>query len=383
MKKDLRVVLAVCIALDDDALLPLLLGIRSFRTLPFCEPDPLLLPLRSSRIGARNPLFDIADGSRVSSSLIAGVDCAILDAMRGANLLRLVWGPLLLFASLCHAVLVAVTGARGVLGRALVERLASESSVTAIGVGSRDCGQQDVPFPKGFAFRHGDLSDLGGVVAASREISLHVAALSPRRVVLVNAAGVCLEGRAPETFRHSIAVNALFPILLAQNLATSIEAPLQVINVSSGDGQRCFLDLSVQHDMSLLEGQGSLPAWERYCREFCPSDPHAEVAFGDTPAYSLSKALLTLGSALLHASLSSSSSSSSSGAAGAVSICPGNFLSKMTSDAEAAEPLRDPRDAAADVWTAISSFESFCASAGQAGAGVKPVLWRYGAVADL
>ena len=280
----------------------------------------------------------------------------------------------------CHAVFVAVTGARGVLGRALVERLASESSVTAICMGSRDGGHDDGDGRR-FAFRHGNLSDLGGVASASREIlSLHAAALSPRRVVLINAAGVCLEGRAPETFRQSIAVNALFPILLAQTLATSIESPLQVINVSSGDGQRCFLDSSLQRDLALIEEQGSLPAWEKFCLDFLPAGPHAEVAYGDTPAYSLSKALLTLGSALLHSSLSSSSPPLSG--AGSVSVCPGNFLSKMTSGAEAAEPLRSPGGAAEDIWQVVASFDRFASRAGEAGR-VRPVLWRYGERADL
>jgi hypothetical protein len=78
LKKDLRVVLAVSTALDDAALL-MLLGIRSFNTLPDCEPDPLLRPL-PSRIGDRKP-FDIVDGNLASSrsaSLAGGEDCAIL-----------------------------------------------------------------------------------------------------------------------------------------------------------------------------------------------------------------------------------------------------------------------------------------------------------------
>ena len=290
----------------------------------------------------------------------------------------------------CSALLVVVTGATGELGRALVQQArGSSSSFSAsspqeltLVLGCRDASRLSLspPFPPGcFPLPLGDLSDLSSIPSTSALIASFAATSS--RVVLINAAGVCLSGLDSSILSQSVAVNCLYPVLLATALHHRLHsaAALQVINVSSGDGQLCYLDSALAASVSALD---SIDAWERFCREIQPPAPTAlggggELAFspGGTPAYSVSKALLTKGSALLQrewdkqtppTTTTTRTRSSSSGGSGgilrrqALCLCPGDFLSPMSSASERVSPLlRTAAEAADDVWHMVFFADAY------------------------
>ena len=296
----------------------------------------------------------------------------------------------------CSALLVVVTGATGELGRALVQQaraLSPPSSFSSsspqeltLVLGCRDESRLSLspPFPPGcFPLPLGDLSDLSSIPSTSALIASFAATSS--RVVLINAAGVCLSGLDSSILSQSVAVNSLYPVLLATALHHRLHsaAALQVINVSSGDGQLCYLDSALAASVSALD---SIDAWERFCREIQPPAPTAlggggELAFspGGTPAYSVSKALLTKGSALLQrewdkpeqtpppptTTRTKTRSSSSGGGGGilrrqALCLCPGDFLSPMSSASERVSPLlRTAAEAADDVWHMVFFADAY------------------------
>lgn len=76
------------------------------------------------------------------------------------------------------------------------------------------------------------------------------------RLILINNAGVCLEGNSLELLEESLTVNCVSPakindILAALTARTNIE--LTVVNISSGEGELVFLETGIQEKITLLE----------------------------------------------------------------------------------------------------------------------------------
>lgn len=259
-----------------------------------------------------------------------------------------------LLASFCCLVqgrrLALLTGSTGTLGRALAKALLSQQGheETLVCLGHRDPGKLDSLLcsldkdPRALPFLHGDMSSLTDVSAATEALSAVVGDLRTfESVLLLNNAGVCLAGSSLQTLETSIRVNAMAPVVLARYLlgCLSLLQPhpprLRVVNVSSGDGQLVYLDSTLSREVAGLD---SLVEWHSFCEALirdATSTLHArQLAHGDTPAYSVSKALLNRGAWLLHREAAASVASCS-----VVSVCPGNFQSPMSTPEEAEDSV--------------------------------------------
>ena len=147
---------------------------------------------------------------------------------------------------------------------------------------------------------------------------------------------------------------------------------LQIINVSSGDGELVYLNSNLQ---SKLAGVKSIGDWSDLITTILNNfDSSYPYAYGDSPMYSLSKALLNVGTQILHRELFSSTSDVACSSSirnvekilrgaqrslemdirtfaskdiksqerhgkpmhngKALSVCPGNFLSPMSTEEE-------------------------------------------------
>jgi len=265
--------------------------------------------------------------------------------------------------------ILAVTGATGELGRALIRCAQVEENgyaPDAIGICCRDWSNQwSLPLSSSRCFHVpvGDLADVTSVSATTRLLCSAAVANSASRFVLINGAGVCLAGLSSAVLAQSIAVNALYPILLAQSLGCHLHPSisLQVINVSSGDGQSCYLDSDLAAAVASL---ASVSTWERFCVDFpatwTQSSGHRELAHspGNTPAYSVSKALLTKGSVLLQQAWQAGSANAAAWHRQSLSLCPGDFASPMTTP-EAVPHLRPVTAAAGDVWDMVINSRNY------------------------
>lgn len=188
--------------------------------------------------------------------------------------------------------------------------------------------------------------------------------------ILINAAGVCIAGKSRGAMEQSLMVNAQAPLRLAENLLSLREgkassdgaAAVTVVNVSSGDGELCYLHSSVQDQLSQLQ---TIDELHLYIKQILLSHSATfEYAFGDTPFYSLSKALLNRGTQLLHSQYCQApidrlnSIGSRRRRRRIIAVCPGNFASPMSS-AEEMDSALPVETAAASVWEAAERHEKF------------------------
>jgi NAD(P)-dependent dehydrogenase (short-subunit alcohol dehydrogenase family) len=81
-----------------------------------------------------------------------------------------------------------------------------------------------------------------------------------RRLLLINNAGVCLEGCTIEAMKESLKVNCLGPAFLcemflnyANNDHKEFGNQISIINVSSGDGELVFLHSEIQRQINAIE----------------------------------------------------------------------------------------------------------------------------------
>lgn len=156
------------------------------------------------------------------------------------------------------------------------------------------------------------------------------------QITLVNNAGVYLQGKSKDIFLESIIVNAFLPLLLAEEfLSTSkfSNKNVAVINIGSGDGELGYLSSSLQGQLSSMINSNmkfdDLVAFMQNLMNYY--DQSIEYAFGVAPSYSLSKALLNVGTSLLHKQYCNASNRS------IIAVCPGNVQSPMSSEEELAE----------------------------------------------
>lgn len=75
------------------------------------------------------------------------------------------------------------------------------------------------------------------------------------QLVIINNAGVCLEGNSRSILQETLQVNCLFPARLIETCRIGIDAEqkLVVVNVSSGDGELSYLHRDIERRISNLE----------------------------------------------------------------------------------------------------------------------------------
>lgn len=178
--------------------------------------------------------------------------------------------------------------------------------------------------------------------------------------ILIYCAGIICNGNKKSDFEKQLLVNAVFPILLSYNLIRQrrqrrMDAKISIVNISSGDGESVFITSTIYDNIQQLK---TISEYFNYIHSLVAShDESFEYAFGESPGYSLSKALLNRGTILLHDFCQSKANDSfysddklTGSSERVISICPGNFKSSMTSVDEM-NSLIDPTLCAEDVLT--------------------------------
>lgn len=152
--------------------------------------------------------------------------------------------------------------------------------------------------------------------------------------VLINNLATCIPGHSHDALYRSLLINTLTPMKLAIDLLENCidEDQITVLNVSSGDGERVYLHSSIQKVLnSIISPIQLIDYIHRLMKTY---KPQLEYSYGDTPMYSLSKALLNKATEVLHHYYSDLRTQTPYRI---VSICPGNFLSSMTRTKEEIE----------------------------------------------
>ena len=164
---------------------------------------------------------------------------------------------------------------------------------------------------------------------------------------LINCAGVFLSGNSLAVAEQSLRCNTLAPILLTQQLLRKSHPAQQnkttVVNIGSGDGEQVFISPSIIKQLNDLHSVDDLVKYVH--RLLTNHDEHFEYAHGDTPWYSLSKCLLHRATALFHNEVCEQHNHIR-----VICICPGNFVSPMTTT----EELSDLTSSFVDCDTAAS-----------------------------
>ena len=122
--------------------------------------------------------------------------------------------------------------------------------------------------------------------------------------ILINSAGVCLQGNSRDALHDSLLVNTIGPIAVAklfieESLTVAPSQRISVINISSGDGETCNLNSQVAHSIESINSSTDLDTYIVHLMD--SYDSSVEYAHGPTPMYSLSKALLNKSTILMHA----------------------------------------------------------------------------------
>jgi NAD(P)-dependent dehydrogenase (short-subunit alcohol dehydrogenase family) len=244
-----------------------------------------------------------------------------------------------------------------------------------------------------------------------------------KQVILFNNAGVCIEGNSHAALENSLLVNCLGPAHLTELTINSVKnSPLErnandrsltVINVSSGEGELLFLNSHVQDELRSIKTYEVRVSYQssvislshrasysynvsvlrcaqqfKYCVTWTeqqgwrayidgllrlsrsresggggrPSaDSDFEYAFGPTPFYSLSKALLNVYTRIAHERLSAAAGSGSGLGlrSRVISVCPGNFHSPMSRPEEAEDAIHVDEAAAHLLEVALGDPERF------------------------
>lgn len=97
-----------------------------------------------------------------------------------------------------------------------------------------------------------DILDISNDFAALQSI---LAANTYQQLIIINNAGVCLEGNTPSILQETVQVNCLFPAFLSEAFIDGIgaEKELIVVNVSSGDGELSYLHSDIERRITKLE----------------------------------------------------------------------------------------------------------------------------------
>ena len=180
-----------------------------------------------------------------------------------------------------------------------------------------------------------------------------------KHIILINNAGVCLPGNDMTTITRSLLVNTIAPIELAMLLLNDKrlkndhkrDIEIVIVNISSGEGELVYLNSKIRKNLEMIN---DIDTWKKYVLSLhnLHDDDEIEVAFGDTPWYSLSKALLNHATLLLHRQCNNPDKIQYHNKnVRILAVCPGDFVSPMTSryDMEVAQ-TQSAREAADAIW---------------------------------
>ncbi len=254
--------------------------------------------------------------------------------------------------------LLVVTGATGTLGKALcnkfIEMYNPETTTVLAGCRNVDAGDDIYAiYPNVFTFE----CNFDGVTRPDLP-PFYLDCLSEfHSVTLFNNAAVCLKGPITSPIPHvlrrhilntfiyislstgcsknilskSILVNTIGPLELSASILDNCRRidhiKCTVVNISSGDGELSYLHSDIQKRIKKVKNLKELKSLARSLAIFYDQD--IEYAFGPTPTYSVSKALLNKGTYLLHREKQHDYEK-----ARILTVCPGNFKSAMSTDYE-------------------------------------------------
>ncbi len=180
---------------------------------------------------------------------------------------------------------------------------------------------------------------------------------------MFNNAAICIPGTSPEVLRRTLSTNffgalrvqaALLPLM---EIASALDVNTNddgeggdddrcIVNVSSGDGELCLLSTRLQSDLAVAQTPGAVAAALRAAA--ARANAGEELAFGPTPAYSVSKAALNAATRIC----GGAAAAARGGGVRIVAVCPGDVDTAML-DAAPAGPVLSAAAAAADVaWAA-------------------------------
>lgn len=216
---------------------------------------------------------------------------------------------------------VIITGGTGVLGSSLIKVF--QSNIHKVCATYRD---------KSKIFRLPGLKwlklDLERDESINKCITNVASSFENKSLILINAAGLYLQGASSDKMTKSINTNCIKPLSIARQLVQNNKfINFSVINISSGDGEICYLHNEIANSLKAIGDIDTLQLFSsNLITEF---DPTFEYAFGYAPMYSLSKALLNKGTALLHSEFNQKNNK-----ARILACCPGNFASPMSTTDE-------------------------------------------------
>ena len=240
-----------------------------------------------------------------------------------------------------------ITGSTGVLGRALVQAAFNHPDTSHIYMGFRSLSKllechHDIFTSDSYNSLLGDTPVIRPfyIDALATDIKSHFLMNwnleNNANLYVINNAGIFLSGITDKTVYDSIAVNVNLPVQFMLHMISYCQKkPLElkscqqinIINISSGDGEVAYLNTDLSNDISAISNYNELISfYETLTADSSKLLKYGKIAFGDTPIYSLTKALLNKASLVFHNQFHP--------IVRVISVCPGNFESTMTTDDE-------------------------------------------------
>mmetsp|Transcript_15744 Transcript_15744/g.36009 ORF Transcript_15744/g.36009 Transcript_15744/m.36009 type:complete len:271 (-) Transcript_15744:733-1545(-) len=171
--------------------------------------------------------------------------------------------------------------------------------------------------------------------------------------ILVNNAAICVPGAGREILKQTLQVNFHGPARLSKLLMHHMAEKCEknacggiIINISSGDGELACLNSELRRVLEEVQTEQELnQVLADLCEGKCLGGQ--ELAFGPTPAYSVSKAALNVLTRLQANEMERQELKLRS-----VAVCPGDVDTRMCT-AENGEKILTPQEAAENVVWAI------------------------------
>ena len=97
--------------------------------------------------------------------------------------------------------------------------------------------------------------DMSNIHTASSSLLPYFVDMRRDHMVVINNAGVCLEGASKETFMESLQVNCLSPMHINELFISELQngKELTIVNISSGEGELVFLNSESQRRINELK----------------------------------------------------------------------------------------------------------------------------------
>jgi len=172
---------------------------------------------------------------------------------------------------------------------------------------------------------------------------------------LINNAGICIQGNSRSTLLETLATNFWGPLNLTKELLESFrtdinkgsDAKMIVINISSGEGELCYLSSNIEKRFRSSQTVKDLMQAVKDLE--LGHDGNTELAFGPTPAYSVSKAALNAAVRLLHLEETRLR---------ITAVCPGDVQTEMVSCRDMlGDKVNTPQEAALNILGVLENLQ--------------------------